>query len=300
MYAHLTMAESIHDPLLDDLIRRRGVVMVVGAPDTGKSSLARRLVDAALQAGKTAAYVDADIDQTTIGPPACVGLKVIRGQEDLEEMSRPDALQFVGSISVEPVVLQQVAATATLVGLARDQADLVVLDTTGAISGVVGQTLKYHKMEVCRPEVVVALQRGAELEPLVGMLRRFFSADVEIVGVDPSLRSASPEDRRSHREKAFAAAFAEPLHRWRVRNTVFAPTLPAGLDVSRLDGVLVGLQDGRGACLGLGALTHDDGTIRVVTNAGEGMRGLRLGSLRIDLDTFGVEPVRLRELMFGI
>jgi polynucleotide 5'-kinase involved in rRNA processing len=294
------MSDDLHGPLLDDLVRRRGVVMLVGAPDTGKSTLARRLLTAALAAGKTAAYVDADIDQTTTGPPACVGLKVIRDQADLEALHEPDALQFVGSIGADPVVLQQVVATATLVEAARDAADLVVVDTTGAISGIVGQTLKYHKMEVCRPEVVVALQRGAELEPLVGLLRRFFSADVEIAAVDRRLQPASPEDRMAHRTKAFAAAFAEPLHRWRVRNTVFAPTVPAGLDLVRLHGVLVGLQDGTGTCLGLGALEHDDGVLRVVTNAGDGMRGLRLGSLRIDLDTFDVERVRLRELMFGI
>lgn len=294
------MRDDTHGPLLDDLVRRRGVVMIVGAPDTGKSSFARRLVTAAVSAGKTAAYVDADIDQTTTGPPACTGLKVIRDQTDLDELDRADTLRFVGSIGADPVVLQQVVATATLVDLARAGADLIVVDTTGAISGIVGQSLKYHKMEVCRPDVVVGLQRGAEIEPLVGMLRRFFTADVETVRVDPSLRPLSPEERRAHRAKAFAAAFAQPLHRWRVRNTVFAPTLPAGLDLSRLHGVLVGVQDGSGRCLGLGALEHDHDVLRVVTNTGDGMRGLRLGSLRIDLSTFDIERVRLRELMFGI
>jgi polynucleotide 5'-kinase involved in rRNA processing len=294
------MLDDLHGPLLDDLVRRRGVVMLVGAPDTGKSTLARRLLTAALAAGRTAAYVDADIDQTTTGPPACVGLKVLREQADLDSMHEADALQFVGSIGVDPVVLQQVVATASLVDAAREAAELVVVDTTGAISGIVGQTLKYHKMEVCRPDVVVALQRGAELEPLVGLLRRFFSADVEIAGVDPGTRPSSPEDRRAHRAKSFAAAFGGPLQRWRVRSTVFAPTLPAGLDLARLHGVLVGLQDGSGSCLGLGALEHEDSVLRVVTNKGDDMRGLRLGSLRIDLDTFDVERVRLRELMFGI
>jgi polynucleotide 5'-kinase involved in rRNA processing len=301
-YDSCPMPDDVHGPLLDDLVRRRGVVMLMGAPDTGKSTFARRLVAAAVSAGKTAAYVDADIDQTTIGPPACTGLKVIRDQSDLEHLARADTLRFVGSTGADPVVLQQVVATATLVDLARASADLVVVDTTGAISGIVGQSLKYHKMEVCRPDVVVAFQRGAEIEPLVGMLRRFFTAEVETAEVDPALRPLSPEERRAHREKAFAAAFAEPLHRWRVRNTVFAPTLPAGLDLSRLHGVLVGLHDGTGSCLGLGALEHSegDGILRVVANTGDGMRGLRLGSLRIDLDTFDVERVRLRELMFGV
>jgi hypothetical protein len=155
-------------------------------------------------------------------------------------------------------------------------------------------------MELCRPDVVVGLQRGGELEPLVGMLRRFFGATVEISGADPDVRPSSPEDRRARRAAAFAAAFTAPLERWRVRPTVFAPTLPAGLDLARLDRVLVGLTDGTGRCRGLGVLEHEDGILRVLTNSGEDMRGLRLGSLTIDLDTWDVHRVGLNEVMFGL
>jgi polynucleotide 5'-hydroxyl-kinase GRC3/NOL9 len=224
----------------------------------------------------------------------------VRRPADAADLHRADALEFVGSIRPEGVVLEHVVATAKLVDLARTESQMVVVDTTGAVSGVVGQTLKYHKMELCRPDVVVGLQRGGELEPLVGMLRRFFNADVELSGADPEVRPASAEERRARRAAAFAAAFAAPLERWRVRPTVFAPTLPAGLDLARLAHVLVGLTDGTGRCLGLGVLEHEDGILRVLTNTGEEMRGLRLGSLTIDLSTWDVHRVRLNEVMFGL
>jgi len=294
------VGDDVHAALVDDLIRRRGVIMLIGAPDTGKTTFARRLLAEAVAAGKTAAYIDADIDQSTTGPPACIGLHFVNSQADLDDLRRADAMQFVGSITPDGVVLQQVVATAALVDRARDRVDLVVVDTTGAISGVMGQTLKYHKMELCRPDMIVGFQRGGELDPLVGMLRRFFTAEVEVAPIDADVRPPSPESRSAARTKAFADAFAEPLQRWRVRSTVFAPTLPAGLDLGRLDGVLVGLLDGSGWCLGLGALDYDGEALLVVTNAGEGMRGLRLGSLAIDLETMGVHRLRLRELMFGL
>lgn len=294
------MTEDIHSGLIEDMVRRRGVVMLIGSADTGKTTFARRLIGAALAAGRSVAFVDADTDQSTIGPPGCIGMAVIESPVDLDGAIEAERLQFVGAILPERVILQQVVATAVLVGEARERADLVVVDTSGTVSGVVGQTLKYHKMELCRPEVVIGFQRGAEIEPLVGMLRRFFTAEVEVAPVDPDVRPASPEDRRTWRAKAFATAFAEPLQRWRVRNSVFAPTLPAGLDLARLEGVLVGLQDGAGRCLGLGVLEHDDGQLKVITNRGQGMRGLWLGSLRLDLDTFEVSTVRLGDLMFGI
>jgi polynucleotide 5'-kinase involved in rRNA processing len=63
---------------------------------------------------------------------------------------------------------------------------------------------------------------------------------------------------------------------------------------------MVGVQDGEGRCLGLGRLEYGDGTLKVLTRAGEGMQGLRLGSLRIDLDGCTTRTVNLRELIFGI
>lgn len=274
--------------------------MLLGAMDTGKSTLAVDIARAAVANGRTVGYVDADIGNSTVGPPACVGLKLIRQASDLDTIDQPDRLHFVGGTSPDRLVLQQVIATAVLAETARSQADLVLIDTTSSVSGVAGQTLKYHKTELTRPERVVALQRGAELEPIVGMLRRFFSVEVTTAGADPDVHPTAPDVRAARRTERFRHAFALPVERWRVRSTVFAPTLPIGLDLARLDGVLVGIQDGEGRCLGLGRLEHGEDALRVVTNAGEGMTGLRLGSLRIDLETYETRPVNLRELMFGI
>jgi polynucleotide 5'-kinase involved in rRNA processing len=99
---------------------------------------------------------------------------------------------------------------------------------------------------------------------------------------------------------AFRRAFEPDLQRWRVHTSVFAPTLPEGFDLSRLEGMLVGVQNESGECLGLGALEHDDGVVRVATRYGDQMRGLRLGSMRINLETFDTSRVRLRQLIFGI
>ena len=161
-----------------------------------------------LRHGRTVGYVDADIGNSSIGPPSCVSLKVVRNEGDMDHLDRPDALHFVGGISAERLVLQQVIATAALVEQARQSADTVVIDTTGVISGVGGETLKYHKMELCRPDAVVALQRGGELEPVVGMFRRFFGAQVITAPVEPDVLPSSPDDRAGRRSARFELAFA--------------------------------------------------------------------------------------------
>ena len=295
-----SVTDNPHDALVERLVKEANVIMLIGAPDTGKTTLARQLLASGIAAGRSAAYIDADVGQTMVGPPACVGLKWVRSQDDIANLNHADDLRFVGSISPERLVLQEVLATATLVEVAREQVDLIIIDTTGAVSGVTGQTLKYHKMELCRPDAVVALQRGSEMEPMVGLLRRFFSAQVELTSVHPDVIPVSPEERRSHRTNWFAETLAPPLNRWRVRPTVFAPALPTGLDLSRIHGMLVGVHDGTGRCLGLGVLEHEDDTLRVLTNVGDGMKGLRLGSLKIDLTTFETQGANLREIMFGL
>lgn len=274
--------------------------MVLGGMDTGKTTYVTRMATHALEAGRTVAFVDADIGNTTIGPPACAGLKILRSKADLQDLHTADLLHFVGHITPERVVLQQVIAAAALAAEGRRMADLVIVDTTASISGVVGESLKYHKTELIRPDRMIALHRGSELEPVVGMIGRFFSIPIDELPADADVPPSSPDDRANRRAARMQVAFEGPLERWRVRPTVFAPTLPIGFDVSRLDAVLVGIQDASGRCLGLGRLEHEESGLRVVTNAGEGMQGLRLGSLRIDLDTFECRPVNLRELIFGI
>lgn len=282
------------------VLGQTGVVMLIGAADTGKTTLAKFLLADAIGAGLSAAFVDADVGVSTVGPPACVGLKWIRSPDDFGSLAHADDLRFVGSTQPQGVVLPHVVAAASLVEVARSAVDYVVLDTTGVVSGVVGQTLKYHLMELCAPNLVIALQRGTELEPTIGMLQRFLGARVARAEIPPGIEPLGPVEQHSQRIDAFAAAMVPPVARWRVQPSVFAPTLPEAFDLGRLDGMLVGVQDGAGRCLGLGALEVDDGTLRVATHHGDAMEGLRLGSLKIDLGTFETTRVRLRDLMFGV
>ncbi|MCZ7532004.1 MAG: Clp1/GlmU family protein [Acidimicrobiia bacterium] len=277
-----------------------GVVMVIGDIDTGKTSLSKLLIGDAVGAGRSVAYVDADVAVSTVGPAACVGLKLINTLDDLANLGEPDALRFVGSTEPNSVVLAHVVAVASMVTAARQSADLIVIDTTGVVSGVVGQTLKYHLAELTEPALVVAMQRGNELDPIISMLRRFFGLRIAEVAPIPDLIPRSPVERAQMRASSFHRELGDDPQRWRIQTTVFAPTLPAGFDVERLDGMLVGVQDEHGGCLGLGVLEQSQGTVKVATRHGDAMRGLRLGSIRMDLETFATTRVRLRELILGV
>lgn len=291
-----------HEALVERAVRSKRTVLLIGGLDSGKSTLSRMLLRAAVEAGRPAAYLDADLGQKSIGPPATVTLKMIRDSADLESerLAVADALSFVGSTSPQGHLLPVVTGAATLALWGREQgADLVVVDSSGTVSGIYGQLLKYHKVEMLRPDLVVGLQRGEELGPLLGVIQRFFATEVVPLGLHPAVVPTTVEQRAENREAAMRRYFSGELHRWRVKPTVFLPALPPLFDLAQLDRLLVGLSDGAGSYLGIGYLEHssDEGVLRLISPVADGPKALRLGSVRLE-ESFRARRVDLRNL-FG-
>ena len=285
------------------LLANPGVVFLLGGIDTGKTTFGIELVRRGVAAGIPSALVDADVVQSTVGPPTTAGLKVCRTEEDLtrEALRKADSLGFVGSLIPKGHLLPLVTNAAKLVDRAKEAgARLVVVDTTSLVSGIYGQTLKFFKMDLIAPDFIVAFERGGELEPLVGIAQRFTPGEVIEIEVSPDAVFRTVDERIAFREEQFAAYFAVGTSRWRVKPTVFMPTLPPEFDLALLDGLVVGMEDGRGSCVGIGVLEHDaaEDLLRMVSPVTEGVRGLRLGSVRIDTSGQSRGPVDLRQL-FG-
>lgn len=284
------------------LIESPGVVFMLGDIDTGKTTFALELARRALEAGIPTALVDADVVQSTVGPPTTVGLRFCSEATSLtrEALRAADALGFVGSLSPKGYLLPLVTNTAKLVQRAREAGSrLIIVDTTSLVSGIYGQTLKYFKMDLVRPDFLVAMERGGELEPVVGIAQRFTPAEAIELQVPDETVTRTVDERIAFREEQFAAYFATGASRWRVKPTVFMPTLPPDFDLALLDGIVVGMEDGKGACVGIGVLEYEasEDILRMVSPVSEGVRGLRLGSVRIDIDGRSRGPVDLRHLL---
>ena len=291
-----------HEALIERAVRDATTVFLIGGLDSGKTTLGRAMVRAACEAGKTAAYIDADVGQKSVGPPTTIGVRIIRDPADVEPdaMADGDAMYFVGATSPQGHMLSVATGTARLLAVARDAgAGFVIVDTSGMVSGVYGQLLKYHKLELVRPDLVVGLQRGEELDPLLGIARRFFSGDVYALPVHPSAVATSVEQRAANRELAMKRYFSQPLQRWRVKPTVFMPALPALFELRELDRLVVGLSDGDGGYTGIGYLEHsaEDGVLRLISPVADAPKALRLGSVRLE-EGYRAKRVDLRNL-FG-
>jgi polynucleotide 5'-hydroxyl-kinase GRC3/NOL9 len=283
------------------LLANPGTVFLLGGIDTGKTTFGIELARRATAAGIPSALVDADIGQSTVGPPTTVGLKLCAGMQDFSRTALrvADVLSFVGAITPRGHLLPLVTGTAKLVARAREAGcRLVIVDTTGYVSGIYGQSLKYHKMDLVSADFVVAFERGGELEPVVGIAQRFTPAELLELPVTSDVLNRSVEDRVSFREQQFAAYFARGSSRWRVKPTVFMPTLPPEFDLALLDGLVVGMEDGKGSCVGIGVLEYEptEDLLRMASPVTEGVRGLRLGSIKIDTTGRSRGPIDLRQM----
>jgi polynucleotide 5'-hydroxyl-kinase GRC3/NOL9 len=277
-------------------------VLFLGGLDAGKSTLARATAAYALHLGRSVAYLDADVSQKTVGPPATVGLKHIRSVDDLtfERLAEADHLGFVGSTSPADHLLPLVGALARLRDRARAEgADLVVVDTGGLVGGISGQLVKYYKVDALEPDLIIALQRGEELDPVLGVIERFFGIESVTMPIHPDVEATSVEDRMAQRERQMSRYFTGELHRFRVKPTVFMPSLPPLFDLKELDKLVVGLSDGSGGFTGVGFLEYvaEDGGLRLISPVAEPPKALRLGSVRLEAN-YRAKRVDLRNL-FG-
>jgi len=144
--------------------------------------------------------LDADLGQSDIGPPACVSLG---------DYGRVEESYFVGDISPRGNLLQLLSAVGQAL---RRLEGPCLIDTDGYISGPAALALKGELVNLVRPDVLVLLQRGRELEYFTLFARK----GIRIVKLRVAHRGMKThEERVRAREEAFRRYFAgAELRRW--------------------------------------------------------------------------------------
>jgi polynucleotide 5'-kinase involved in rRNA processing len=105
----------------------RGTILVFAPGDRGKSTLVRLLYTLFLEEGRRVGWIDADLGQSTIGPPTTVGLLVSRGKEaTFEERLFTPHFRFVGDTTPEREIVATACYTADLVHFALSRCDVAI------------------------------------------------------------------------------------------------------------------------------------------------------------------------------
>lgn len=191
-----------------------GPVMIVGATDTGKSTLAQWLIDNLKENGRTVAHLDGDPGQGGLGPPTTMTLRRSDGRT---------VRWFVGSTSPRGHMLPLVTGLRRLAD-AVQHAHATVVDTTGMIDPAAGGLyLKQSIFDLLRPATVLALQRDDELEGLLEPLRRRTGLDLYELTVPPDVQRKNRDERGQNRRRQFKALFFQRPHALASRVQVLRP-----------------------------------------------------------------------------
>lgn len=264
------------DVVADLRPRLSGTVMFIGATDTGKTTLAWRAYQALADEGQSVAYLDCDVGQSSVGPPATIGLQC-RGEDGGESRH----LFFVGDNSPRGHFLPMVVGTRALRDLAlRRGCRTVIVDTTGLIAPTAGGvTLKLWKAEALRPDAIVALQRQDELRPLLTGLRSAGDGGPVLLSPSPQTRVRSPRDRAAYRRDLWRDYLAGAR-----RARLPLGDLPVwDVELAR-PGRVVSLDDADGLTMSLGVvLSWSPRAAELLLPAPPGdVRRLRLGRIGVD------------------
>lgn len=272
----------------------RGTVMILGAPDTGKTTLTRFLLRELSARGEGVAYIDGDIGQSILGPPTTQGMAVFDTPlPDLEEPRLGEAY-FVGSTSPRGHGLE------TLVGLKRllerchaDRDRITLVDTTGYVTGEDAVELKYQKIDLLGPRHIVALQRDREIEHILRTQEGRAIAVIHRLSSPSPVRTRSQEERRRYRWNRFKEYFKTlRLYQVDLKQTSLTGTHRPGIHdrpQEELEGLLVGLNGPDNFLVALGiieVLNRVRGVLSCLVPSTvdlERVRTVRFGSIRIDL-----------------
>jgi len=263
--------------LLDVLEKEKGVAILLGATDTGKSTLAKFLIHQLCKRGLMVALVDADIGQSFLGPPATIGLSIFKSHPDWELILTPPELFFVGSTTPEghfPIHLQGVKK---MVDKAISlQPDLILVDTTGFVLGEAGKELKRRKIDLISPQFLLALQESDEIEPILELYKENPLFKIHHLPLSEQVRPRSMEERQTYRTNKFRDYFKHSLVQElalgavQIEGEVLDPngeSIPLDWSI-RINGLLIGLKDSGDETLALGVIRNylpEKKVLRVLT-----------------------------------
>lgn len=185
-----------------------GLVFLLGATHSGKTTLAKFLAETLSSEGEKVALLDGDIGQSIFGPPTTLSLAFLPNPTDNLSSIRPSFRYFIGSNTPAGHFLPLIVGLKKLVDKASQAAYYsVIIDTTGFVSGGAAVELKRRKLELLQPRYIVALQRNRELEDILQSLPSSPATTIHRFPISPKTRIKSPEERQAYRQKKYAGYF---------------------------------------------------------------------------------------------
>lgn len=269
--------------LVKNLLQHTGPTVLIGATNSGKSTLTQYLLRRFIENHETIALVDTDIGQSSLGIPGTITMKVFKSPLD-REVFHAEKTFFIGSLNPAQKIPLMIAGTKTLVKKAQKKSDHTLVDTTGLIHGETGVALKIGKIKSIKSQQIIALERNNELEQILSMAH---DITVYRLKASRSVKDRSREMRIRYREKKFNEYFHnDKVHEYFLDDIAFyyngKPLSPKRTDFK--EGSVIGLNRNEDT-KALGILLEFDNNSVTFKSPIESLRGINriiLGDITIN------------------
>src|SRR3989454_1706090 len=267
----------------DIVKRQRGVCVIIGEVDSGKSSLCTFLANKCLEEPGKVGVVDADVGQADIGPPTTISSSVVQAPIIGLHKAAAEISFFVGDTSPSFVPDKVVTLATRLKKQMTRSADIVLVNTDGWLAEFNALRHKQLLIEEIQPDLVIGLSRTDEvIDPL---LDRAKFASLRLPS-SPFARIRSKEERKKAREAGYRR-FLQGSHklgisleaRVRMFDQLEQTVLPEN---RRFRGLVAGLLDQNEELLSIGRINHvDGGKVVVETKTIEKPTILEVGNIAL-------------------
>ena len=265
----------------DALKRSRGLAVILGDVDSGKSTLCTYLANTCLDHRFQSSIIDGDVGQADIGPPTTTSSSTVSKHViNLQEL-RPERSFFIGDTSPSSVPDKLVRSISDLKDRISTGSEITILNTDGWVREDEAVEHKLQLLESLRPELVLALSHDHELDHILELQKH------PILRLEASsfARTRTREERKKAREEGYRRFLKNPKNLDLRLNTIKLKMFNAPKQ-QRLDqttkhrGAITGLLNEKGELLSIGRIERiGNGIACITTSTEETPRIVELGAI---------------------
>ncbi|MBI1912377.1 MAG: hypothetical protein HYS21_10295 [Deltaproteobacteria bacterium] len=282
------LSEFIKGPATLDRLSDRSlpVIIVIGASDSGKTTLIEGLSDMLSRHMETG-IIDLDMGQSHIGAPTTMAWGRVKGGFKGWGDIKVEDLYFTGTTSPPGNLLPALVGAKKLRDKAASKCPKVIIDTTGLVSEPLGRVFKQYKIDLLSPDIIIALERDHELENILSPYKNLKKPTILRIDVPEAVKLKSRLKRFDFRAVRFRHYFENSIEiRVNIKKTGVRFTRSA--DEDGLIKRAVSFRDSNGDDIGIGViegadLDNDKLIIRTPLKEGVRFAALVIGEAKIDM-----------------
>lgn len=275
--------------------RKGGMVYVVGAADRGKTTFCRWLTRR-LSTMEMTGFLDCDIGQSTLGPPATLGLALYAGGSEVPQATY---FRFVGAVTPSGHMVQELVGALRLKEKGKEQGAIyLVADSPGWVVEPAAQEFHVRMIDLLQPEVIVGFEKGPELEGILVNFRRHPGMRIFECTTPMEVVERKRDWRKLYRFQRFSEYFSRAVpHARFIAGLGIHGRIPESFCEDDWRHLLIALCDPEMMVVALGLVDRLDlvtGTLsfRAPPHDAHRVASIHVGSLQVDLSN---PPGRLQQ-----